>query len=166
MTGHSRDETDETNEATDGGDGGATGRVLAVDLGDVRIGLAISDPDRRVATPLETLHVDDADDHRAIAASIAEVGEDRQATAYVIGLPKALSGREGRAAQRARDIAERLQRISGTGVAVWDERFTTVEAERVMIDADTGRRARRKAIDRVAATLILQSYLDSKSLGT
>lgn len=139
----------------------APGRVLAVDLGDVRIGLAISDPRARVATPLETLPVDDPDDLDGVVAAIAAVADDRGVARFVVGLPRALSGREGRPAQRARAIAERLEASTGCPADLWDERFSTVEAERSMLEQGAKRRERRAAVDRVAATLILQSYLDA-----
>ncbi|MDP9021858.1 MAG: Holliday junction resolvase RuvX [Actinomycetota bacterium] len=126
--------------------------------------MALSDPSATVATPLTTLAVDDADDLDTIAASITEVARDRQADTVVVGLPRALSGREGRPAQRARAVADRL-REHGLVVALWDERFTTVEAERAMLAQDASRRERRQALDRVAATLLLQAYLDHARRG-
>lgn len=137
-------------------------RALGVDLGDVRIGLAVSDPAGRVATPLETLPVVDAEDREAIAADVAAVAQREEAEVVVVGLPRALSGREERPAQRARAIAELIGRASGLPVELWDERFTTVEAERVMIEQGVRRRERRASVDRVAATILLQSWLDRR----
>lgn len=138
------------------------GRVLAVDLGEVRVGLAISDPGGVVATPLETLRVRDPGSIDPLARDLAAVVEREDVVLVVVGLPKALSGREGRPAQRARAVAARIGELTDLPVELWDERFTTVEAERVMIDQGARRRERRGAIDRVAATLILQSFLDSR----
>ncbi len=135
------------------------GRVLAVDLGKVRIGLAISDPRGVVATPLDTLRIADPDDTDAIVTDVAAVASRQDVAVIVVGLPRALSGREGRPAQRARAVAARLADATDLPVDLWDERFTTVEAERSMLEQGASRRERREAVDRVAATLILQGYL-------
>jgi putative holliday junction resolvase len=137
-------------------------RVLGVDLGAVRIGLALSDPDGIVATPLETLTVDDPDDLEAIVADLSRVSEENDVGLVVVGLPKTLSGREGRSAQRARRLAERLAERADVRVDFWDERFTSAEADRAMIAAGARRRTRRGATDRVAATLLLQAFLDAR----
>lgn len=139
------------------------GRVLGVDLGDVRIGLALTDPAQTVATPLDTLTVDPDDDAVTIAAKLAEAADGQLAVGIVLGLPRTLDGREGPAAHRARYIAARLP--DHLAVDLWDERFSTTEAERVMIEQGARRRERRRSIDRVAATLILQTWLDSRRHG-
>lgn len=135
--------------------------MLGVDLGDVRIGLALSDPDATVATPLGTLQVAAADDLAAIADRLVAVAQQEGAARVVVGLPRSLSGREGRPAQRAREVA-RLVGEQGLDVDLWDERFTTVEADRAMLAQGARRRERRAAVDRVAATLLLQAYLDAR----
>ncbi len=139
-----------------------TGRVLAVDLGEVRVGLALSDASQTVGAPHETLSVSRGAGDEEICAAVAEVAGDVAAVGIVVGLPRDLSGRDGPAAQRARRIAERLAVAAGVPVALWDERFTTTEAERVMIEQGTRRRKRRQSIDRVAASLILQGFLESR----
>lgn len=140
------------------------GRILAVDLGDVRIGLALSDPDQIVASPLETLAVDDPDDLDAIVDDVAAAAADNDAAALVVGYPRRLSGREGAAATRARLVADRLRDHTDLPVRLWDERFTTTEAERVMLAQDASRRERRRSIDRVAASIILQGVLEAQRL--
>lgn len=140
------------------------GRILAVDLGDVRLGLAMSDPDQVVASPLDTLPVGDADDVDAIVDDVAAVADDHGVVALVVGYPRSLSGREGAAARRARLVAERLHDTTGLPVRLWDERFTTTEAERVMLAQDASRRERRQSIDRVAAGIILQGVLEAQRL--
>lgn len=135
--------------------------MLGVDLGDVRIGLALSDPDATVATPLGTLQVTAADDLAAIADRLVAVAQQEGAARVVVGLPRSLSGREGRPAQRAREVA-RLVGEQGLDVDLWDERFTTAEADRAMLAQGARRRERRAAVDRVAATLLLQAYLDAR----
>jgi len=139
------------------------GRVLGVDLGEVRIGLAVTDPAQTVATPLDTLSVQPEDDPAGIAEDLAEAADAHLAVGIVLGLPRTLDGREGPAAHRARDIAGRLP--DHLAVDLWDERFSTTEAERVMIEQGARRRERRRAIDRVAATLILQTWLDARRHG-
>ncbi len=137
-------------------------RTLGVDLGDVRIGLALSDPDGRVATPLETLAVRDPDD---VVPSLVDAIRRHGAETVVVGLPRSLAGEEKEAAQRARHVAERVQQLSGQKVHLWDERLTTVEAERTMLAQGAKRRTRRAAADRVAATLLLQTFLDARHGG-
>ncbi|MDX1659321.1 MAG: Holliday junction resolvase RuvX [Nitriliruptorales bacterium] len=157
----------------------AAGRLIGVDLGDVRIGLAISDDGQAVATPSDTLEVADAlgaplsDDGRGsadttdeelarLADTIVAHGEGRGAVGYVIGYPRRLDGREGSAARRARRLCEILQDRKDRPATLWDERLSSVEAERTMLAQDASRRERREATDRVAATLILQGYLDGR----
>lgn len=140
-------------------------RALGVDLGDVRIGLALSDPQGRVATPLETLAVSDPDDVESIVASLVDAARRHGAETVVVGLPRSLAGDEKEPAQRARHIAERVAQVSGFVVHLWDERLTTVEAERTMLAQGAKRRTRRAALDRVAATLLLQTFLDARHGG-
>lgn len=139
------------------------GRLLGVDLGTVRIGLALSDPDQRVATPAGTVEVEEPQDLPRIARSIAGEADRRRAVGVVVGLPLTPQGREGAAARRVRDIAQIL--ADGLPVELWDERFSTVEAERAMAVAGADSRERRHAVDRVAATLILRGYLEARERG-
>ncbi|MFN2556010.1 MAG: Holliday junction resolvase RuvX [Nitriliruptorales bacterium] len=136
-------------------------RTLGVDLGDVRIGLSLSDPEGRVATPLVTLAVSDPDDVEGTVTALVDAARQHGAGAVVVGLPRSLSGEEREPAQRARLIAERVEQGSGLAVHLWDERLTTVEAERTMLAQGAKRRERRAAADRVAATLLLQTFLDA-----
>ena len=138
-----------------------TGRLLGVDLGDVRIGLAVSDGEQVVATAVETI-ASAEDVVGQLAAEVVRLG----AVGVVVGYPRTMRGREGQAARRARVVAEALAGVAEVPVALWDERFTTVEAERVMLAQDASRRTRREAIDRVAATLLLQSVLDARRGGS
>jgi putative Holliday junction resolvase len=139
---------------------GDTGRALGVDLGSKRIGLALTDPSRTVASPHAVLERDRNQelDHLAIVAVAREAG----ATAIVVGLPRSLSGREGPAARAARAEAEALQVLAGPDldVVLHDERLTTVEAERALIEGGVRRDARRKVVDKVAAAVMLQSWLE------
>jgi putative Holliday junction resolvase len=135
-------------------------RVLAIDLGDVRIGLALSDPLGLTAQPLDTLEVGG---RRRTLNRVTELVRELDVGTVVVGLPLLLSGEEGDRATAARQWAAELEaRIPGVQVQLWDERLTTAEAERTMISGDVRRRARRSKVDQVAAALILQGYLDSR----
>ena len=144
------------------------GRALGVDLGQVRIGLALSDVLRITAHPLKTLVCSDA--HKDVEKLTQLIGE-RGVTRVVIGLPLLMSGEEGKGAAAARRFADRLRkRIGATNqevvVGLWDERLTTVQAERTLIEANVSRRRRRQVVDGLAAVLILQNFLDSRSTGS
>lgn len=135
-------------------------RVLAIDVGAVRIGLAISDPDARIATPLETV----AGRPRAAAiARIVEVLKSREIARIVVGLPLDLDGREGQAVRRVRTFLDALRAHTSLPIDEWDERFTSVAAERSLVEADVRRAKRKTVIDQVAATLLLQGYLDANT---
>jgi putative Holliday junction resolvase len=134
--------------------------VLAIDVGAVRIGLAISDPDARIATPLETV----AGRPRAAAiARIVEVLKSREIARIVVGLPLDLDGREGQAVRRVRTFLDALRAHTSLPIDEWDERFTSVAAERSLVEADVRRAKRKTVIDQVAATLLLQGYLDANT---
>ena len=144
---------------------GKPGRLLGVDLGAVRIGLALSDALGFMANPLESLICSGAhEDVKSLTRLIAE----REVTRVVIGLPLLMSGEEGAGAAAARRFADRLRkriRAGGEDVVVdmWDERLTTVEAERTLISANVSRRKRRQVVDGLAAVLILQNFLDARA---
>jgi putative Holliday junction resolvase len=138
------------------------GRLLALDLGDVRIGTALSDPLGITAQPLGTM---ERIGPRKDLQRIDELVREHEVKTVIVGYPLLMSGEEGESAVAAREFAEALRRRSGrVQVELWDERLTTVEAERTMISFGASRRQRRKIADTVAAVLILQSYLDSRSL--
>ncbi len=134
------------------------GRVLGIDPGTERIGLSLSDARRMVATPHSVV---DARVAEAAIEAIVAVVRQEGIEEIVVGLPLGLDGRAGRAAQAAEEFAGRLRGAAGVPVRLWDERLTTVEAERSMVGLGARRRLRRRELDRVAATLLLQSYLDS-----
>jgi len=135
-------------------------RILGVDLGSRRIGLALSDPSGAVATPHRVLERsgDPAADHRTIAAVAREAGADR----IVVGLPLSLSGDVGPAARAVLDEVEALRAEAGDAMRVetHDERLTTVIAEQGLRASGTRRRRRRAVVDEAAAAVMLQSYLD------
>jgi putative holliday junction resolvase len=133
------------------------GRVLGLDLGDVRIGVAISDPERRLAVPLGTIHTGAPSDLKAVRGLVREHGVNL----VVVGHPRLLSGEAGERARHAEAFAEALRSVLDVPVALQDERLSTVEAERALREAGASGRRRRAAVDRSAATVILQAYLDA-----
>ena len=131
--------------------------MLALDIGDARIGVAVSDPDRRVAVPVGTIRTGAPDDLKAVRALVERHG----ATTIVVGLPLSMSGRPGTRAAHAEAFADALRAfIPAVAVVTHDERLSTVEAERALRDAGAPGRRRRRVVDRSAAAVILQSYLD------
>jgi putative Holliday junction resolvase len=135
------------------------GRVLGLDLGDVRIGVAISDPDRRIALPLGTVQVGrPPGEMRAIADLVRE----REVTLVVIGEPVSLDGVRRERATHAANFADAMRGLLGVPVAMHDERLSTVEAERSLRDAGVDRKRRRSVVDSAAAQIILQSWLDAR----
>ena len=132
-------------------------RVLAVDLGERRIGLAVSDELGITAKPLYTI---ESRGYRADATRVAEVARAQGAGAILVGLPLHLSGESSPLAKRARRFAKALRAVTDLSVEMWDERLSTVEAERVLMEAGITRGRRRDRIDAAAAAVILQSYLD------
>ena len=136
------------------------GRVLGVDLGSRRIGLAVSDPSGTLASPLAVLErTGDRDaDHRAIL----DAAREAEASTVVVGLPRSLSGREGPAARDARAEVAELRELAdeGLNVELYDERFTTVTAERSLVEAGVRRDARKRVVDKVAAAVMLQGWLE------
>lgn len=135
-------------------------RKIALDVGDVRIGVAVSDLLGITANPRET-YVRKKGDTNADIAYFCEYAKREEADAFVLGLPKNMDGTEGDRAVVTRQFGDMLEDASGLPVLYQDERLTTVSAERMLIDADVRREKRKKVIDKVAATIILQSYLDS-----
>ena len=142
-----------------------TGIRLGVDVGTVRVGLAASDPDGILATPVETIQRDlEAGSDMGV---IAAVVRDRHVLEVVVGLPRSLSGDEGPAARGARGYATALAgRISPIPVRLVDERLTTIDAQRGLRESGVPGRAQRAVVDQAAAVLILQAALDAeKSTG-
>ena len=137
------------------------GRVMALDVGNVRIGIAVSDLMGIIANPLETytrkgnLAVD--------AQYIADLAKQKEVSLFVSGLPLSLSGGENEQTLKTREFIDELQKHTDIPVKYLDERFTTLSAERVLIQGNVRRENRKKVIDKIAATIILQNYLDSKN---
>jgi putative Holliday junction resolvase len=138
---------------------GHRSRVLAVDWGSKRIGLALSDPTGAIAQPLP--HVERRSDAQALAA-VAETAQMHRVGRIVVGLPRNMDGSEGAAAATARRFGTRLAERAGLAVDFWDERLTTAAAERALVAADVSRTRRRRVRDGVAAALMLQGYLAAR----
>jgi putative Holliday junction resolvase len=136
-----------------------SGRLLGVDYGTVRVGLAISDPDRIIASPLDTYARRNPD---ADGAFLRDLVEREQVVGLVIGLPVHTNGREGVKATEARKYGAWLAEVTGLSVIFADERFTTVEAESALWDAGLTHKQRKDRRDRVAAQIMLQAYLDAR----
>ena len=134
-------------------------RVLGVDPGVRRIGLAMSEQDVGIASPLST--VPGGDPERSAHTLAAEV-QRLEVGKVVVGLPLRLDGSEGEAARRVRVLADRLRALTRIEVVLWDERLTTKAAERALGEAGVRGKKRRQSVDRIAAALILQSYLDAE----
>jgi putative holliday junction resolvase len=132
-------------------------RILALDVGEKRIGLAVSDPLGLTAQGLEVLTRKNLE---ADLARLTEVAREWGVQKIVVGLPRHMDGRLGSAAPKILELAQTLGEALGVEVVPWEERLTTAEAERVLIQADVSRRRRRQVIDQLAAVLILQNYLD------
>lgn len=137
------------------------GRLLAVDPGEVRTGLATCDPDQIVASPADVLAVDDAADLDAIAEDVAAAAREREVVGIVVGWPRDMNGRETAPASRARRLADAIRAATDLPVALWDERLTTVEAERAMLEGDASRARRKERVDKVAASIILRGVLEA-----
>lgn len=134
------------------------GRVIGLDLGDRRIGVALSDPARKVATPFSVIQRS-GELHR----DIAELVDEWEATCVVIGLPLSLDGTIGPAATKTLVEVKKLAATLAVPVETYDERLTTVSAERLMTDAGLDSRKQRKVVDKIAAAIMLQAWLDSRA---
>jgi putative Holliday junction resolvase len=136
------------------------GRILGLDYGSRRIGMAISDPLGLTAQPLPSLaRTGDRKDIAEIGRRAAELG----ATSVVLGLPLLMNGDEGPAAARAREFGARIEEGLSLPVTMWDERLTTVQSERHLVDSGVRRERRRELRDSLSAMLLLQSVLDLRN---
>ena len=131
--------------------------IMGLDLGDKTIGVAVSDGMRGIATPLNTVKrrkfgVD--------AAALLDVMQERDLAGIVLGLPRNMDGTEGPRCQSTRAFARNLTKLTDLPITFWDERLSTVAAERALLEADTSRKRRAEVIDHVAASYILQGALD------
>ncbi|HEX7074104.1 MAG TPA: Holliday junction resolvase RuvX [Hyphomicrobiaceae bacterium] len=132
-------------------------RLLGLDLGTKTIGVALSDVTRTIASSFETIT---RTRFKADAARLLDIAAKHDVGGFVLGLPRNLDGSEGPRAQATRAFARNLNRLSPLPILLWDERWSTMAAERMLIEADSSRKRRGEVIDKVAATIILQSALD------
>ncbi len=133
------------------------GRLISVDFGEVRTGLAVSDASRFLASGIGNVKVGGID---KTAAEVARIAVERGCVAAVVGLPRNMDGSEGARAERCRDFARRLSAIAGIPVAMTDERLTTVAASRYLNETDTRGGKRKNVIDSLSAEIILQNTID------
>lgn len=131
--------------------------IAGLDLGTVTIGVAVSDRLLTVATPVETIK---RKKFGVDAQALLSLLKEREAGAIVLGLPRNMDGTEGPRAQSTRAFARNLEKLTDLPITFWDERLSTVAAERALIEADTSRKRRAELIDHVAASYILQGALD------
>jgi putative holliday junction resolvase len=132
-------------------------RVLGIDLGQARTGIALSDELRMLAHPLETIASPSA---AKVARRVQQIVAEKKVDCVVVGLPRQMNGTIGRAAEIAQEFVEKLRSLVGCEVVTWDERLSTVAAERALRDAGKKTRQTRDIRDQVAAQIVLQSYLD------
>jgi len=138
-------------------------RLIGIDAGTKTLGLALSDVNRGIASPLETIK---KTKFKADAARLLDICAEHKIAGLVLGLPISLDGTEGPRAQSTRALARNLNKLSLLPILLWDERLTTAEAERMLIAADQTRKRRAEVIDKLAATIILQNALDRMRVPT
>lgn len=131
-----------------------------MDYGSKTVGVAVSDSLGLIAQPLETVTRKEENKLRQTLARIEELAKEYQAERLVLGLPKNMNNTIGDRAEKSLEFQEMLQRRTGLQVVMWDERLTTVEANRTLMDSGVRRENRKEVIDKVAAAFILQGYLD------
>ncbi len=134
-------------------------KIMAVDLGLVRTGLAISDEMELLASPIGTITQRNAD---ALVEQVAEIARERSAAAIVVGLPRNMDGSKGESAQRAEAFAGRLGEATGLPITLWDERLTTMSAIGYLNETNVRGKKRKAIVDTVSATIILEDYLKSR----
>ena len=139
-----------------------SGRILAIDYGSRRMGLAVSDPLGITAQGLDTL---ERRNKRSDFARLERLIREYQIAEIVLGNPLRMSGEEGTQSRKVAEFADELRSRFGLPVHLWDERLTSSEANRLLREAEVSLQKRAQAVDRMAATLILQSFLQARSVG-
>lgn len=134
-------------------------RILGIDMGDRRIGLALSDPLGYTAQGLKTIQINNPDE---VCDKLIAVINEKKVERIVFGLPKNMNGSMGPQAKKVQEYASKIKKLTKLPVDFEDERLSTVGAEQVLLMADQSRKKRKKAIDMLSAVIILQSYLDRK----
>lgn len=136
-------------------------RIMAVDYGDAHTGVALSDPTGFLAGMTTTIHSRKTE---VVLEELSKLVQEYQVEELVMGFPKNMDGTEGPRAELYRAFAEQLSQVTGLTPILWDERRTTVDAHRILFDAGKNAKKRKKTVDAVAASLILENYLDFKRL--
>lgn len=138
-------------------------RIMGLDYGSKTIGVAVSDPMGLTAQGLEIIRREEENKLRKSLRRIEELVEEYQVEEIVLGFPKNMNNTIGERAEKSLQLKETLERRLGLPVVMWDERLTTVEADRTLIEAGVRRENRKKYVDMIAAVFILQGYLDAKA---
>ena len=138
------------------------GRVLGLDFGSKTVGVAVSDPLGITAQGVEIVRRKSPNKLRQTLARIEELVREYDVEELVLGFPKNMNGTEGERCEKTKEFKELLEKRTGLPVALWDERLTTVAADRAMIEAGLGRLERKEHVDEIAAVLILQGYMSAK----
>ena len=136
-------------------------RVLGLDFGSKTVGVAVSDPLKITAQPVETITRKDENKLRQTLARVEQLAKEYEVELIVLGMPKNMNNTLGDRAEKTIEFKEALERRSGIKVILWDERLTTVAAERVLVESNVRRENRKDYVDQIAAVFILQGYLDS-----
>ncbi len=132
-------------------------RILAIDHGSRRMGIAVSDELKMIAQPLEYIP---AEPYAAFLSRLQELLEAKEVELVLVGLPRNMDGSHGPAAQKVKEFVERLQTQISVPIKLWDERLTSAQANRVLLQANVRRDQRKQKVDKMAAAILLQSYLD------
>ena len=136
-------------------------RTLGIDPGLKRIGLALSDELGMIAQPLDYIPAEPFD---AFVRRLLELVAEREIGAIIVGMPRNMDGSFGPAAEKSQVLIEQLKELTAVPVRAWDERLTTAQANRILIAGNVSRKKRKEKVDKMAAAILLQSYLDSQSL--
>lgn len=136
-------------------------RIMAIDYGDAHTGVALSDPTGFLTGTTTTIHSRKAE---VVLEELAKLVQEYQVTELVMGFPRNMDGTEGPRAQLYREFAQRVEEATGLKPTLWDERRTTVDAHRILFEAGKNAKKRKKTVDAVAASLILEGYLDNRRL--
>ena len=139
-------------------------RIMGLDFGSKTLGVAVSDPLGITAQPVEIIRRKSENKLRQTLARLEELVKEYQVTKLVLGLPKNMNNTLGERAEKSLEFKEMLVKRTGLPVVMWDERLTTVSADKAMIEAGIRRENRKEYVDKIAAALILQGYLDNRSM--
>ncbi len=140
-------------------------RIMGLDYGSVTVGVAISDALLITAQGIETIRRKEENKLRRTLARIEELVKEYEVELIVVGLPKNMNNTLGDRAEKSKEFAKMVERRTGLDVIMWDERLSTVAAHNAMLEADVSRKKRYEVVDQVAATVILQNYLDYREMG-